>query len=65
MLERTCTMPVGTQLFFPVVNVDIFPFAGESEAQVRDQAFYGCGVATWTAETLTSQLERRGRSPFS
>jgi hypothetical protein len=33
---RTCTMPVGTQLFFPVVNVVAFPFAaGETEANQR------------------------------
>jgi predicted nucleic acid-binding protein len=30
-----------------------------------DEDFFGCGVATWTAETLISQLERRGQSPFS
>ena len=33
---RTCTTPVGTQLFFPVVNVVAFPFAaGETEANQR------------------------------
>ncbi len=30
-----------------------------------DEDFFGCGVATWTADTLISQLERRGQSPFS
>ena len=30
-----------------------------------DEDFFGCGVATWTADTLISQLERRERSPFS
>ena len=30
-----------------------------------DEDFFGCGVATWTVETLISQLERRGQSPFS
>jgi hypothetical protein len=27
-VERTCTMPVGTHLFFPVANVVAFPFPG-------------------------------------
>jgi predicted nucleic acid-binding protein len=31
----------------------------------RDEDFFGCGVATWTVDTLISQLERRGQSPFS
>jgi predicted nucleic acid-binding protein len=30
-----------------------------------DEDFFGCGVATWTAGTLISQLERRQQSPFS
>ena len=30
-----------------------------------DKDFFGCGVATWTVDTLTSQLERRGLSPFA
>jgi predicted nucleic acid-binding protein len=30
-----------------------------------DEDFFGCGVATWTADTLISQLERQGQSPFS
>lgn len=30
-----------------------------------DEDFLGCGVATWTVDTLITQLERRGRSPFS
>jgi predicted nucleic acid-binding protein len=30
-----------------------------------DEDFFGSGVATWTADTLISQLERRGQSPFS
>jgi predicted nucleic acid-binding protein len=30
-----------------------------------DKDFFGCGVATWTVDTLTSQLERRGQSPFA
>jgi hypothetical protein len=35
-VERTCTMPVGTHLFFPVVNVVAFPFApGETEENQR------------------------------
>jgi hypothetical protein len=33
---RTCTMPVGTHLFFPVVNAVAFPFAeGETEENQR------------------------------
>jgi hypothetical protein len=37
VVERTCTMPVGTHLFFPVVNVVAFPFAaGEDEANQRE-----------------------------
>ena len=36
VVERTCTMPVGTQLFFPVVNCVAFPFApGETEENQR------------------------------
>lgn len=27
-----------------------------------DEDFFGCGVATWTVETLISQLERRNES---
>ena len=30
-----------------------------------DEDFFGSGVATWTADTLIFQLERRGQSPFS
>ncbi len=30
-----------------------------------DEDFFGCGVATWTADTLISQLERRRQSPSS
>jgi predicted nucleic acid-binding protein len=30
-----------------------------------DRDFFGCGVATWTVDTLIAQLERRGQSPFS
>jgi len=30
-----------------------------------DKDFFGCGVATWTVDTLISQLERRGQSPFA
>ncbi len=37
-VERTCTMPVGTQLFFPVVNVAVFPFPEETEEEVLAQA---------------------------
>jgi hypothetical protein len=35
---RTCTMPVGTQLFFPIVNLVIFPDPGETEEHLRAQA---------------------------
>ena len=38
VVERTCTMPVGTQLFFPVVNVAVFPFPEETEEEVLAQA---------------------------
>jgi hypothetical protein len=39
VVERTCTMPVGTHLFFPVVNVVAFPFAsGETEENQRELA---------------------------
>lgn len=27
-----------------------------------DEDFFGCGIATWTVETLIAQLERRGES---
>jgi predicted nucleic acid-binding protein len=29
----------------------------------EDEDFFGCGVATWTVETLIAQLGRRGESP--
>ncbi len=32
-VERTCTMPVGTQLFFPVVSVVGFPFPDTNETE--------------------------------
>jgi predicted nucleic acid-binding protein len=31
----------------------------------EDEDFLGCGVATWTVETLIAQLERRGGLPFT
>jgi hypothetical protein len=38
-VERTCTMPVGTKLFFPVVNVVAFPFfEGETRQNQRQLA---------------------------
>ncbi len=37
-VERTCTMPVGRQLFFPVVNVAVVPDPGETEEEVLAQA---------------------------
>jgi len=30
-----------------------------------DKDFLGCGVATWTVDTLISHLERRAQSPFA
>lgn len=30
-----------------------------------DRDFFGCGVATWTVDTLISQLQRRGQSPYA
>jgi len=39
VVERTCTMPVGTKLFFPVVNVVAFPFfEGETRQNQRQLA---------------------------
>jgi hypothetical protein len=39
VVERTCTMPVGTHLFFPVVNVVAFPFfEGETRQNQRQLA---------------------------
>jgi hypothetical protein len=35
---RNCTAPVGTQFFFPVVNVLIIPDPGETEEQLLQQA---------------------------
>jgi hypothetical protein len=35
---RSCTAPVGTQFFFPVVNVLIIPDPGETEEQLLQQA---------------------------
>jgi hypothetical protein len=29
-----------------------------------DEDFFGCGVATWTVDTLISQPDRRGQSPY-
>lgn len=29
----------------------------------EDEDFFGCGVATWTVDTLIAQLESRGGSP--
>ena len=37
-VRRTCTAPVGRQFFFPVVNVLIIPFPGETEKQLLKQA---------------------------
>jgi hypothetical protein len=34
---RTCTMPVGTHLFFPVVNIVGFPFANTSETRESER----------------------------
>lgn len=31
----------------------------EADILTEDRDFFGCGVATWTAETLIAQLERR------
>lgn len=31
----------------------------------EDEDFFGCGIATWTTDTLFTQLERRGASPFT
>jgi hypothetical protein len=37
-VERTCTMPVGTHLFFPVVSWTAFPFSpGETPESVRQE----------------------------
>ncbi|MGH3087972.1 MAG: PIN domain-containing protein [Rubrobacteraceae bacterium] len=36
----------------------------DADILTEDRDFFGCGIAAWTAETLISQLERRGRSPF-
>jgi hypothetical protein len=39
VVVRTCTMPVGTHLFFPVVSAVAFPFAeGETEQNQREAA---------------------------
>ena len=35
---RTCTMPVGTQLFFPLVNAAFLPFPDETEEDLQNQA---------------------------
>jgi hypothetical protein len=37
-VERTCTMPVGTQLFFPVVNSIWIADPGQDEEDVREIA---------------------------
>jgi hypothetical protein len=37
-VERTCTMPADTHLFFPVFNVAVFPDPDETEEDVLAQA---------------------------
>jgi hypothetical protein len=37
VVERTCTMPVGTKLFFPVVNIVAFPFFENETRQNQRQ----------------------------
>ena len=37
-VERTCTVPDDTTLFFPLFNVAVFPFPGETEEDVLAQA---------------------------
>ncbi len=35
-----------------------------SGSGILTEDFFGCGVATWTTQTLMAQLKRRGASPF-
>lgn len=36
----------------------------DADILAEDRDFFGCGVATWTVETLIPQLVRRGAPPF-
>src|SRR5215213_7832688 len=38
VVTRTCTMPVGTKLFFPVVSVVGFPFPNTNETKESERA---------------------------
>jgi predicted nucleic acid-binding protein len=42
---------------WPVVALAL---ALDADILTGDEDFFGCGVATWTVETLIAQLERRG-----
>lgn len=44
---------------WPVVALDL---ALGADILTGDEDFFGCGVATWTVETVITQLERRGES---
>lgn len=37
----------------------------DAEILTEDEDFFGCGVATWTVETLIAHLERWRESPLA
>lgn len=65
---RTCTVPVGTQFFFPVVNNLNVPFPGETEEellqQVNERLDAQLANATWrvTVDGRTVQKKRLVRA---
>ena len=65
---RTCTAPVGTQFFFPVVNNLNIPFPGETEEellqQVNERLDAQLANATWvvTVDGRTVKEERLVRA---
>ncbi len=46
-------------------QVVVLALLSGSEILTKDEDFFGCGVATWTARTLLAQPKRRGASPFA
>lgn len=46
---------------WPVAALALFLGA---DILTADADFFGCGIATWTVDTLMVQLERRDASPF-
>jgi hypothetical protein len=61
-VERTCTMPVGTHLFFPVVSWTAFPFFDtETPDSVRKEQAIDLMDATLTDPNLSMQVTVDGK----